>query len=307
MTNITSDRWLTSKEVAKLLGVSEASIKRWADSGLLPPEKTAGGHRRFRPEDVAIFQRNKGLGGSRHESPQRTRGSSSTVKLEARGKNTWLAKREKEAALDALFEALLEGRVEAVSALIVNSYLQGCDLALIFDQVLSRPMRRVGELWNEGKLSIAREHIATRTALSALQRLHGVIAVPEVHGMLAICCGTENDFHELSVQFTQVLLESEGWGVLNLGPNTPFFALTEVMIEKDAKLVCVSSTILHNPDRAVREYKEFSEAAGRAGVRIVLGGAGFSGHQVRKRFPADLHADSFRQLAEFTVKLRKTL
>jgi excisionase family DNA binding protein len=50
---------LTSKETARLLGVSEASIKRWADGGLLPSEKTAGGHRRFRPEDVATFRRGK--------------------------------------------------------------------------------------------------------------------------------------------------------------------------------------------------------------------------------------------------------
>ena len=48
---------LTSTEVADLLGVSEASVKRWADSGLLSTEKTAGGHRRFRPEDVAAFRR----------------------------------------------------------------------------------------------------------------------------------------------------------------------------------------------------------------------------------------------------------
>src|ERR671913_90085 len=50
-------RRLTSKEAARVLGVSEASVKRWADSGLLPMEKTAGGHRRFRPEDVAAARR----------------------------------------------------------------------------------------------------------------------------------------------------------------------------------------------------------------------------------------------------------
>ncbi|HYP52226.1 MAG TPA: helix-turn-helix domain-containing protein [Pyrinomonadaceae bacterium] len=59
-------RKLTSRETARLLGVSEASVKRWADSGLLPTEKTAGGHRRFRPEDVARFRREN----ARDASPQ---------------------------------------------------------------------------------------------------------------------------------------------------------------------------------------------------------------------------------------------
>src|SRR5215207_10536644 len=57
MNRTTAGRRLTSKEAARVLGVSEASVKRWADSGLLPMEKTAGGHRRFRPEDVAAARR----------------------------------------------------------------------------------------------------------------------------------------------------------------------------------------------------------------------------------------------------------
>lgn len=304
MINSTNDRWLTSKEVAHLLGVSEASIKRWADRGVLPPIKTAGGHRRFRPEEVANFQRKKGLGGGLHQTspPQPSRASSPAHKSAIQGKKSKLLKKDREAAQESLFAALIEGRVEVAAAMLLKSYLYERQLAAIFDQLLSFPLRRIGELWNEGKLTIAQEHIATRTALTALQILHRGIEVAELNGRLAICCGTENDFHELGVQFTQILLESEGWSVLNLGPNTPFFALTEAMIEKNARLVCVSSTILHNPDRAAREYKEFSERATQSGVRIVLGGAGFSGSAIRKRFPADLHADTFAQLSDFIRK-----
>jgi len=40
-------RSLTTQAAAKYLNVGTTSIKRWADEGLLPCEKTAGGHRRF--------------------------------------------------------------------------------------------------------------------------------------------------------------------------------------------------------------------------------------------------------------------
>lgn len=43
---------LTTAEAAALLDVSVATLKRWAQSGLLPSERTEGGHRRFRLEDV---------------------------------------------------------------------------------------------------------------------------------------------------------------------------------------------------------------------------------------------------------------
>src|SRR5215204_4117142 len=70
MNRATGGRRLTSKEAARVLGVSEASVKRWADSGLLPMEKTAGGHRRFRPEDVAAARR---VGPSSAEAPLKGR------------------------------------------------------------------------------------------------------------------------------------------------------------------------------------------------------------------------------------------
>lgn len=203
----------------------------------------------------------------------------------------------------ALFEALVEGRAEDASALLVNAYLHGHNLASLFDEVLWRAMHRVGELWYEGKLSVAQEHVATRTVLSAIQRLRGVIDVVEENGLLAICCGGEDDFHELSVQCTQVLLEGEGWRVINLGPNTPFFALSEETMRSTPQLVCVSATILYNLDRAVREYKEFREVAQSTGTAIVLGGAGLSDDSIRKRFPADIHADTFQQLLVFAIAL----
>jgi methanogenic corrinoid protein MtbC1 len=202
-----------------------------------------------------------------------------------------------------VFEALVEGRVEDVSAMLVNAYLHGHTLASLFDEVLSRAMHRVGELWYEGKLSVAQEHVATRTALSAIQRLRGVIDVAEENGLLAICCGGEDDFHELSVQCTKVLLESEGWRVTNLGPNTPFFALAEATEWSTPQLVCVSATILHNLDRAVREYSEFRDVARGKGTAIVLGGAGLSDDSIRKRFPAELHADTFVHLLVFATTL----
>jgi excisionase family DNA binding protein len=47
--------WLTLGQAAKYLGVSESTVRKWADEGKLPAFSTPGGHRRFRRADLDTF------------------------------------------------------------------------------------------------------------------------------------------------------------------------------------------------------------------------------------------------------------
>lgn len=43
---------LTPGEVAELFGVDPKTVSRWADAGKLRAQRTLGGHRRYRAEEV---------------------------------------------------------------------------------------------------------------------------------------------------------------------------------------------------------------------------------------------------------------
>lgn len=308
MKNPAARKNLTSKEAARALGASEASVKRWADGGLLPSEKTAGGHRRFRPEDVARFKRENG--GASSAALRRVRaGADVAVSSRAAGRAGSVEAESGasvEASVDSLFDALTRGDAEETSALLVKSYLGGRTLAFIFDELLSAAMRKIGDLWHQGDLTVAEEHLATRAAASALQTLDKVVAEPEPNNLLAVCCGAEDDFHELPLQCAELILKHEGWEVLSLGTNTPFYSLTQMVVRLHPRLVCVASTILGQRERAAREFGELRAAAGRVGASIALGGAGFADDNVRRRLPAELYADNFQQLLDFAGSLVTT-
>jgi MerR family transcriptional regulator, light-induced transcriptional regulator len=297
MKTIVGRKSLTSKEVARLLCVSEASVKRWADGGLLPALKTAGGHRRFRPEDVAVFRRD---GLEREAKGALRRGGASRRAARAT---------PDAAALDQtlsrqLFETIVGGHEEAAGAALVSLYLQGHTVARVADRALCPALRKVGDLWYAGELSVAQEHLATRTALSALQALRASLNVGEREGTRVGACGSvEGDFHELPVHLAALTMEAQGWSVVNLGVNTPFYALSEVIRRFEPRVVCVASTVFTHTDRAVREYGEFGAAVARAGASVILGGGGFLAEGVRRRFPADLHAETFSQLEDYVVAL----
>ncbi|MBN1336302.1 MAG: response regulator [Deltaproteobacteria bacterium] len=59
-------RYLTTFQVAKLLGVSAPAVVNWVDQGLLPAHRTPGGHRRITRDDLAVFARERGLPLSSH-------------------------------------------------------------------------------------------------------------------------------------------------------------------------------------------------------------------------------------------------
>lgn len=46
---------VTTAQAARFLGVSEASIIRWANRGDIPHVRTGAGHRRFRLGDLDLF------------------------------------------------------------------------------------------------------------------------------------------------------------------------------------------------------------------------------------------------------------
>jgi len=278
----------TTKEVARLCRVSDATIKRWEDAGLLRSERTSGGHRRFRAEEIARFQREQGLG-------LKTRnGDESAVQAATRRSiNT-------NQSNSSLFHSLVAGCEEEAANILIGAHLRGAVLTKIFDDTVCPAMRRIGELWYNGDLSIAQEHIATRVVSNAVFKLRNVLPVPKMNGELAMCCALEGDFHELPTHLAQTVLENEGWEVLNFGASTPLYSLAEEVLHHAPKLICISATMVGDVERLSRDYKIFTEQIGKLKIPIVFGGRAFTDEQIRRRFPADLYARSFAELVNFT-------
>ncbi|HEX8285625.1 MAG TPA: B12-binding domain-containing protein [Pyrinomonadaceae bacterium] len=284
-------KYLTTRQLARLWHVSEATIKRWADTGQLTSGRTVGGHRRFTVADVMRFQTERGLGAAA------TQGAA----VQTRESETWLfdaAETDRH-----FFDAVTEGHAAEASALLLEAHMLGAPLESVFDGVVAASMRRVGDRWESDEMSVAEEHLATSTAAHAVESLAASVRRAGAQAPQAVCCAAEDELHTVSVLCAQALLEGAGWEVRNLGGHTPFFALAEYVARRRPALVCVSSTMQRELEHNARDYTQFEAAARARGTRVVLGGAGFRGESVRRKFPADLHAENFGDLAEFLRRL----
>lgn len=290
---MTTLKSLTTKEVARLCRVSDATVKRWEDAGLLNSERTSGGHRRFRAEEVARFQREQSLG------LKLSHGDESAAKAKTRRREN------RHHSPSTLFHSLVAGCEEETANLLIGAHLQGQPLTDIFDELICPAMRCIGELWYKGELTVAQEHLATRAAFSAIYKLRQMLPVPEMSGELAMCCGIEGDYHELPTHLAQMTIENEGWEVLNFGANTPLYSLAEEVTQHSPELICVCATMMPDVERLARDYKIFRESVCKLKIPVVLGGRAFLDEEIRSRFPAELYAENFADAARFIKSLSR--
>jgi len=276
---------LTTKEVARLLRVSEATVKRWADVGRLRSEKTVGGHRRFGIQAIAHLRREQGIGPGGQPPARKGAKKKGVARLLL--------------TAGALRDLLLRGDEGEAAAVLVDAYLHNHALATLFDTTITEAMHEVGELWFKGTITVADEHLATRMLLSALQKLRAIVLPAEPTGLTAICCGIEGDLHELPIHLAEIILESEGWDARNLGPNLPLFALREMVAQQRPQLVCISARSIADLDRATTEYAQLRKITGRLAASVVIGGEGFRDPGLRERFPSAFYAETFAGLAKF--------
>ncbi|HEX8147735.1 MAG TPA: B12-binding domain-containing protein [Pyrinomonadaceae bacterium] len=286
--NYSPTKFLTTRQLSRVWLVSEATIKRWADTGQLKSSRTVGGHRRFPLAEVMRFQTERGLGAA-------TVGAAATNVTATLPTETF----DEEQAAERFFQALKRGRAGEATALLLEAHMFGAGLDLIFDAVVAPSMHRVGDLWYGEEMSVAEEHTATCTATRAVESLAASTQRAGAKAGAAVCCAAEEEMHTLPVLCAQAVLEGAGWDVRNLGGHTPFFALAEYVERQRPALVCVSATLQRELEHNARDYVQLSSAARACGARVVLGGEGFRDPAVRARFPADLHAESFRDLSGF--------
>jgi methanogenic corrinoid protein MtbC1 len=206
---------------------------------------------------------------------------------------------------EAFSAVLLSDNEAQATAQLIDAYLQNHALATLFDTTITNAMHRVGDLWFNGTITIADEHLATRVMLTALEKLRGIVVPGQATGLKAVCCGIEGDLHELPIHLAETIFESEGWDVSNLGPNTPLFTLRDMVAQKKPDLVCISARSIVDLDRATTEYAQLRKIIEKINGTTVLGGEVFRDSNLRRRFPAGFYAESFGGLSKFVKEQAK--
>jgi len=249
---------LSTRELAEAIGVSESSIKRWADDGVLHVARTAGGHRRIPLPEAIRFIRETGavvvqpaiLG----------LGDAASARGVGEGGDG-----------ERLYSFLKEGAAAQARGLVQSLYLAGHSVATIVDGPMREAMRRIGELWRHQPDGVFCEHRATDICVQALNQLRLMFSAGE-HAPVATGGAPPDDPYILPSLAAATVLAAEGFRAVNLGPETPFETLELAASELEARIVWISVSLDPLPDRTAQQIRRFAETVRPRGVSVVIGG-----------------------------------
>lgn len=235
---------LTTTEVAEAAAVAPSTIKRWADQGVLPFSRTAGGHRRFERFHIERFLR---------EQPVSIASSAPVA-------TAWV-------------RCLVGGRRHEIDGRLLEARGRlGCWWRVADE--LAVALAEMGKQWECGRLTVADEHVASDALARALARVGDALPI-HIDGPKCLLACVGEDEHTLGLSLAELCLRELGWSPLWLGRRTPVGEVVRLVSGGQVAIVALSASALLGDQQALRATAdEVGVACKESGVGLLLGGAG---------------------------------
>lgn len=283
---------LTTKQVARALGVSESSLKRWCDQGRVPCTRTEGGHRRLPLDGVIAFIRRAGHPVARPEllgfPPRRGKG-----------------RRTLRAAQADLYRALVAGQEKAASQIIFDLFFAGIPLSRLFDELAAPVFRQLGQAWSCGQAEVYQERRAVEIFRHILYDLRQALTPPPDHAPLAIGGAPPPDPYSLATVMVELVLRQNGWNAQSLGSRLPFDTLRAAIRQMRPRLFWLSVSHLEEEHAFLEDYNRFFEQVCDEVLVVVGGQALHEGLRQQMRYAA--HCDTLQNLESFLHALQRLI
>ena len=261
MEAVQMNRLVSPRDLAQAIGMSESSLKRWADRGLLKVTRTAGGHRRIRIKDALSFVRTKRINILAPDAIGLPVGNAQLDLDEAKFKTT--------------YEKLVAGYQDDVWQMLIGRFLEGASISQLGDGPIKSALKEIGAKWGHEADAIFIEHRATDICLQVVQQMR-VLASTDNKTFRATGGAVENDPYLLPSMLVASIIVEHGGDATNLGPNTPIDVLRIDSIQRPPEtrpeLVWISASIIKDPVKLSSQIMSFARECGDLGIQVAVGG-----------------------------------
>ena len=238
------------KVVSQMTGLSEFVIRAWEKRyDAVVPSRTETNRRLYSEEDIEKLRllneavhKGHNIGGIANLTIQNLKSilekeTSLDQKLTSQNTN-----QDQNQNVDSILSSCIESvkaydghELETILLKASSKFSQ----PVLIEELIAPLVYKLGELWHEGIIRVANEHLATGVIRSFLAHLMESNS-PDENAPIIISATPRGQDHELGAMFVGVTAASLGWKVIYLGPNLPVEEISAVAVSLEAKVVALS-------------------------------------------------------------------
>jgi MerR family transcriptional regulator, light-induced transcriptional regulator len=157
-----------------------------------------------------------------------------------------------EATYERYLASLLEGDRPNCSRIVQDSCLAGAGVKDLYLNLFQRSLYQVGDLWEQHRISVAVEHLATAITERVMAIVQPGLFSGAVRERSLIVACVADEYHQLGARMVADLAELHGWRGFFLGANTPIEGLLQMIEQHKPDLLGLSLSIYSNLPGLVR-------------------------------------------------------
>ncbi|MBW3628149.1 MAG: cobalamin-dependent protein [Gemmatimonadetes bacterium] len=181
-----------------------------------------------------------------------------------------------ESFAQAYLDAVLAGSRQRARAVVDDAKAQGVDIRALYLHIFQPTLREVGRLWQENRITVADEHLATAITQALMAQVFSeTFARTEGHARTMIAACLDSERHEIGLRMVCDLLEMEGWETTFLGATVPSVSLAQMVQTRRPDALALSVSLATHVPRLTRAISALRDALGEATPVIVVGGRPF--------------------------------
>jgi methanogenic corrinoid protein MtbC1 len=175
---------------------------------------------------------------------------------------------------------------------------QGHSVAAIQEHVIAAAQREIGRMWEENRIGIAQEHMATAISQLALAQLYRYAQPLPALGRKVIVACVEGELHDFPARLVADALDLAGYETRFLGADVPTGSLLDVLEQEKPSLLALSITMPFHAAALRRQVKSVRE---QTGGRLPIAVGGLACAQLRD-FTNDVHPEILASSADELVE-----
>ena len=190
---------------------------------------------------------------------------------------------------------------EALESALAHAAVTLGQTALI-EQVIIPLLYKIGELWRDGELRVAHEHLASAVVRTFLGNVKGSCIPSSVAPNLVVATPV-GQMHELGALVVAATAVSEGWRVTYLGTNLPAEEIAGAAQQSQARAVALSLVYPTDDPRVRGELEHLRRYLARE-IAILVGGRASEHYEDVLRTVGATRLDDMRSLRTYLETLR---